>query len=44
MYRLRVGKNKNLYKLFDFLYKDATIFLERKHSIFKQYTNIELTK
>lgn len=34
-YRSVVGPNCYVYKLYDFLYKDATIFLKRKHDKFK---------
>ena len=34
MYRVKVSKKESLKRLFEFLYQDSTIFLERKHSIF----------
>lgn len=42
MHRLLVRKNESLYKLFNFLYKDATIYLERKYQKFYKYVNTEV--
>lgn len=42
MHRLFVRKNESLYKLFNFLYEDATIYLERKYQKFYKYVNTEV--
>lgn len=36
IYFLQTGGNKSVLKIFDYLYKDATIFLERKQKRFLQ--------
>jgi hypothetical protein len=44
MHRLFVRRKKDLKLLFDFLYKDSTIFLDRKYVKFKDNVNIELNE
>jgi len=42
MYRLFIRKKEDLKRLYDYFYKDSTIFLERKFLKFKE-SNIVLT-
>jgi len=37
--RVCIYNKKDIYKLYDFLYNDATIFLERKYEKFKSIIN-----
>ncbi len=41
---LRYGGNHNTYKFFKYLYKDATIFLDRKYDIFQQFLDFYQNK
>lgn len=42
MHRLFVRKIDSIQKLFDYLYKDASIYLERKHNLFLKQVNTEV--
>jgi hypothetical protein len=39
VYRLCYSGNKNIYKIVNFLYKDTTIFLDRKYNLIKHFIN-----
>lgn len=42
MFRIFVRKKDSLLKLYDFLYKDSNIYLDRKFNLFKKYVNTEV--
>ena len=44
MYRLTIGSKKEIYKIFELLYKDCNFCLSRKFNKFNHYVNTEVTQ
>lgn len=44
MYKLTTGSKKEIYKIFNLLYKDCNFYLSRKFNKFNHYVNTEVTQ